>query len=99
MDSGSTEPINSVVPDEDLIDQVVPDGEELKEWETSPTPTLEQALCVMTMSAEDRRIPKIKNGNTAHVSGWHEDSWMGKSQIIGVRWNWSSYSAPEDEPK
>ena len=30
VDSGSTEPINSVVPDEDLIDQVVPDGEELE---------------------------------------------------------------------
>ena len=29
MDSGSTEPINSVVPDEALINQVVPDEEEL----------------------------------------------------------------------
>ena len=41
MDSGSTEPINSVVPDEALVNQVVPDEEELvKEEETSPTPTL-----------------------------------------------------------
>ena len=41
MDNGSTEPINSVVPDEDLVNQVVPDEEELfNEEETSPTPTL-----------------------------------------------------------
>ena len=52
MDSGSTEPIDSVVPDEALVNQVVPDEEELRmgdkpdsytgkcsreqEWEHSP---------------------------------------------------------------
>ena len=53
-----TKPIDSVGPDEELINQVLPDGEELAEWETSPTPTLEQALCVMRLCAEDRRIPE-----------------------------------------
>ena len=61
MDIGSTKPIDSVVSsDEVLINQVISDGEELDEWETSPTPTLEQALCVMTTRAEDRRIPHTK---------------------------------------
>ena len=41
MDIGSAKPIDSVGPDEELINQVVPDEEELfKEEETSPTPTL-----------------------------------------------------------
>ena len=39
MDIGSAKPIDSVVSsDEALINQVVPDEEELNEWETSPTP-------------------------------------------------------------
>ena len=38
VDSGSTKAIELVGPDEALIDQVVPDEEELNEWETSPTP-------------------------------------------------------------
>ena len=49
MDNGSTEPIDSVGSDEALVNQVVPDGEELNEWETSPTPTLndgEHGPCV-----------------------------------------------------
>ena len=87
MDSGSTEPINSVVSDEDLVNQVVPDEEELKERETSPTPNWDQALCVI-LSVEDRRIRAIRMGtqpmcqDDMKTAEWGESNYWCQTILI-----------------
>ena len=75
MDIGSTKLIDSVVSsDKALINQVLPDEEELKNGRQAQL-LIGTSLCVMTTSAEDRRFHtrrQLNGNNQLLVSGGNE---------------------------